>query len=464
MNKLAKDEITILAYTFPSQGKEVAYFSELASAIEKTWVHCGKLKTVIVSSHPFCEVENFAEKHNNVELQIEPSLIPGNIQSMSLDCIKNLYKRFFTPYVLIVQDDGYPIRSGIEEFVGKADFWGAPIISDGWKRKLAYAIGLGSFNGGFSLRSRALCEHASRKWFSVFKHIFKEDSRHLGEDFYYTTLLKFLPSTWLKFRFPSERASFKFSFDALSGAVTLPSDIKPFGKHGSVNAETTILAYHFWNEEGYEKSFAGVRHAIEETWKHCGLLKTVLVVNEAHKCVEVFAAEHQNVEIQVEPSLIPGNIHTMSVDCISRLYKRFSTPYVLIVQNDGYPLRPALGEFVGRYDFIGAPYVRDSWWKNRICALLNSWTQNGGFSLRSRRICEAAAKFWNEKYHTLGECTNSSEDIFYTQFLPRHEKSYRRAFRLATNRESLRFSWDGIVPIPPPKEPPFGFHGKSKPF
>ena len=137
---------------------------------------------------------------------------------------------------------------------------------------------------------------------------------------------------------------------------------------------------------------------------------------------------------------------------------------VLIVQNDGYPLRPALGEFVGRYDFIGAPYVRDSWWKNRICALLNSWTQNGGFSLRSRRICEAAAKFWNEKYHTLGECTNSSEDIFYTQFLPRHEKSYRRAFRLATNRESLRFSWDGIVPIPPPKEPPFGFHGKSKPF
>jgi hypothetical protein len=464
MNKLSKDQITILAYTFPSQGKEVAYFSKLASAIEKTWVHCGKLKTVIVSSHSFLTAKKFAEEHHNVELQIEPSLVPGNIKTMSLDCIKNLHKRFSTPYVLIVQDDGYPVRSGIEEFIGNADFWGAPIISDGWKRKLAYAIGLGSFNGGFSLRSRALCEHASRKWFSVFRYIFKEDSRHLGEDFYYTTLLKLLPSTWFKFRFPSERDSFRFSFDALSGAVTLPSDIKPFGKHGSINAETTILAYHFWNEEGYEKAFAGVRLAIEETWKHCGLLKTVLVVNEAHKCVEVFAAEHQNVEIQVEPSLIPGNIHTMSVDCNSKLYKRFSTPYVLIVQNDGHPLRSGLDEFVGRYDFIGAPYVRDSWWKNKICAHLNSWTQNGGFSLRSRRICEAAAKSWNEKYHTLGECTNSSEDIFYTQFLPRHEKSYRRAFRLATNKESLRFSWDGIVPIPPPKELPFGYHGKNKPY
>ena len=135
--------------------------------------------------------------------------------------------------MLIVQDDGYPVRSGLEEFVGKADFWGAPIISDGWKRKILYALGLGSFNGGFSLRSRRLCEYASRKWFSFFRHVFKEDSPYLGEDFYYTTLLKLLPSTWFKFRFPSERAAFRFSFDTLGGHVTCPvNDVKPFGIHG----------------------------------------------------------------------------------------------------------------------------------------------------------------------------------------------------------------------------------------
>ena len=89
--------------------------------------------------------------------------------------------------------------------------------------------------------------------------------------------------------------------------------------------------------------------------------------------------------------------------------------------------------------------------------------QNGGFSLRSRRICEAAAKLWNEKYHSMGKCVNSSEDIFYTQFLPLHDRTYRRTFRLATNREALRFSWDAIVPIPPPKDLPFGFHGKQIP-
>ena len=228
-----------------------------------------------------------------------------------------------------------------------------------------------------------------------------------------------------------------------------------------VNAEVTVLAYHFWTREGYGAAFAHVQHAIEETWRHCGALKTVLVVNERQPCVDTFAASHPNVEVQEEPSLVPGDIHTMSVDCNSRLYTRFKTPYVLIVQNDGYPLRDGLRDFVGRYDFIGAPYVRDVWWKRLVCRLFSCWTQNGGFSLRSRRICEAAAKLWNEKYSKMGKCANSSEDIFYTQFLPLHDRAYRRTFRLATNRESLRFSWDAIVPIPQPKDLPFGAHGEK---
>lgn len=126
------DSVTILIYTFPFPGKESEAFAKIVASIERTWRHCGKLKTVIVASHRFAEVERFAADHENVKLQIEPALVPGNIKTMSLDCIKNLYKRFTTPYVLIIQDDGYPIRAGLEEFVGKADFWGAPIISDGW--------------------------------------------------------------------------------------------------------------------------------------------------------------------------------------------------------------------------------------------------------------------------------------------------------------------------------------------
>jgi hypothetical protein len=232
-------------------------------------------------------------------------------------------------------------------------------------------------------------------------------------------------------------------------------------KGTEMDDQVTVLAYFFRPDDDAAAAFQALKHALCETWRHCGFLHTVIVGNKAFRPVVKFCAEHENVELQVEPDLVPGDIYSMSVDCNSRLYARFTTPYVLIVQDDGYPLRSGLEDFVGKYDFIGAPYVRDVWWKNLVCRIFNCWTQNGGFSLRSREICEAAAKLWNEKYSKLGKCRDSSEDIFYTRFLPLHERSYRRAFRLATNREALKFSWDAIVPIPAPRDLPFGFHGKT---
>ena len=228
-----RDDLTILIYTFPRQGEEEASFGRIVGSIERTWRLIGRMKTVIVADRAFDQVKGFVNTNADVvELQIEPTLVPGKIQSMSLDCIKRLYTRFSTPYVLIIQDDGYPLKSNIDDFVGRYDFIGAPIISDGWKRRLAYAIGLGSFNGGFSLRSRRLCEYASKAFFRFYRHIFPEDHRHLGEDFYYTTLLKFLPTTWFRFRFPNEKEAFRFSVDLLGGHVTPPPDADPFGVHG----------------------------------------------------------------------------------------------------------------------------------------------------------------------------------------------------------------------------------------
>lgn len=223
--------------------------------------------------------------------------------------------------------------------------------------------------------------------------------------------------------------------------------------------KVTVLAYYFRSREDDASGFPPLAHAIRETWRHCGLLKTVIVVNENLPSVGAFAVENANVEVQLEPSLVPGDIQSMSDDCNGKLYSRFSTPYVLVVQDDGYPLRHGLEEFVGKYDFIGAPYIRDVWWKNVICSFFGYWVQNGGFSLRSRRICQEAARLWNDKYSKIlvGK-PQASEDLYYTQFLPLHNRAYRRTFRLATNRESLRFSWDALVPIPKPALQPFGFH------
>ena len=231
------DSVTVLAYAFPPPGREAEMFKWLKCSMLHTWSLLGTLKTVVVADRGFPEARAFAERHSNVELQIADGLVPGNIKTMSLDCIKNLHSRFSTPYCLIVQDDGFPLRDNLCDFLGRYDFIGAPIISDGWKRKLAYMLRFGSFNGGFSLRSRAFCGYASRMWFSFFSRFMPEDHRHLGEDFYYTTLLKLLPRTWLDFKFPSEKEAFRFAVDSLGGAVALPG-IDSFGFHGRHTAET----------------------------------------------------------------------------------------------------------------------------------------------------------------------------------------------------------------------------------
>lgn len=231
--------------------------------------------------------------------------------------------------------------------------------------------------------------------------------------------------------------------------------------YGMGRSDVTIVAYHFWSRDGYDAAFRRLECAIRETWLHCGMMKTVLVVNEALPCVVRFSEVFPTVSVQVEPSLVPGKIFTMSADMNGRLALRFDTPYCLVVQNDGFPLRSGLDEFVGKWDFIGAPYVGLSWWKQLFSRLTNYHVQNGGFSLRSRVICEAAAKYWNEKYKDMGDCVAASEDIFYTGTLVRRERRYRRSFRFATTRESLSFSWDAIVPIPKPSALPFGFHGKK---
>lgn len=238
MKNRLRDSVTIVVYSFPTQGTEEDAFEKITAAIERTWKHVGHLKTVIVVSHLFEAVDQFAQVYSDVEVQVEKTLIPGNIKTMSMDCIKRLYSRFKTPYVLIVQDDGFPLQSGLENFLGKYDFYGAPIIQDGWRRRLAYCIGLGSFNGGFSLRSYRLCAYAAKSWFRFFRFFFNENSRFLGEDFYYTTLLRMLPSTWFGFRFPSEKEAFEFSVDLLDGHVTPPENVRPFGIHGKLTVKS----------------------------------------------------------------------------------------------------------------------------------------------------------------------------------------------------------------------------------
>ena len=222
--------------------------------------------------------------------------------------------------------------------------------------------------------------------------------------------------------------------------------------------EVTVVAYTFpMDREGL--GFDCLECAILQTWAVLGMMKTVIVADGRFPKLDAFASRHGNVEVQLEPSLVPGKIETMSADCCARLHARFSTRYCLVVQDDGFPLKDTLGDFLGKYDFVGAPYVRISWWRNAICAMLGYWMSNGGFSLRSKRICEAAAAYW-PKYRNVHPSDLTVDDLYYTKTLPLRHPSFRLKYCIAPNSAAIRFSYDALVGQPV-KALPLGIHRAS---
>lgn len=125
---------------------------------------------------------------------------------------------------------------------------------------------------------------------------------------------------------------------------------------------------------------------------------------------------------------------------LKRLPALIETPFVLIVQWDGYVTNPAAWSPAFReYDYIGARWlgVTDG-----------MSVGNGGFSLRSRRFLSAMSgpRFPIDK--------GVSEDwLFCRDYRPALEQEF--GVRFATEEIADMFSYENIVPW----KPPFGFHG-----
>ena len=223
--------------------------------------------------------------------------------------------------------------------------------------------------------------------------------------------------------------------------------------------DVTALMYFFWDKGKAYDRWPEFKGALLETWRHCGMLKTVIVSNVFHHCLELTTRQFPNVEIQVEPRLVPGDINTMSIDCNSELCSRFNTNYVLTIQDDGFPLRPGLDEFVEMdYDFIGAPYCRPSFLPNLLTRAFRYCPSNGGFSLRSRRFCSLVAEYWRREYVNRPFIVNEmSEDLFCTMTLPRHHLLFWMRRRQSPSGVAARFSHE-LFSMRHSDAVPFGFH------
>ena len=169
--------------------------------------------------------------------------------------------------------------------------------------------------------------------------------------------------------------------------------------------------------------------------------------------------------MQLEPKIRGGGGHLRGInqDWIVNLASRFDTEYVLTFQNHAFPLHAGLENFLGVYDYIGAPWVSDKDdWITRFLLRNRHDVGNGGFALRSRRLCEMEAWYYRRKYKFIPQCYLVIDDYFICKTLPSWEKEYRKTIHIAPPEVAATFSLEDNIELHTRLNArPFGFHGPS---
>lgn len=149
---------------------------------------------------------------------------------------------------------------------------------------------------------------------------------------------------------------------------------------------------------------------------------------------------------------------------INELYKHIDTEFIMTVQTDGYPINfSAWTEEFLEYDYIGAPWTWvPSELRLKACEA-GSCVGNGGFSLRSRKIMEAASNLnyeeRNEKFlegpvNDREKEAGLEEDVFLCRVVGEELKSM--GFKFAPCELAAFFSVENNL-----YNSQFGFHGRS---
>ena len=222
----------------------------------------------------------------------------------------------------------------------------------------------------------------------------------------------------------------------------------------------TLLAYFFGDDARLEREFYAIECSFLSAFRNFGRCPAVLVTNRATAQMKGFCERHR-IDLQTEPTLIGGDVTKMSRDCIGRLHRRFTTEYVAVIQTDGLIVNPGLERFVGEYDYIGAPWVAstEGWgWSHRRRFPVG----NGGFCLRSRRICEDAARVYNAYWKHLPYSWFMCDDVFYAKTMPALSRRWRETYRYPDIVTAAQFSIENHWPVGYPEATrPVGLHAQA---
>ncbi len=219
----------------------------------------------------------------------------------------------------------------------------------------------------------------------------------------------------------------------------------------------TALAYFFWDDDRIHSRFFTIECAFLATRKWCGALPCILVVNRTTPRIVAFCEANQ-IAIQIDPTLT-GGVPRMNIDCVETLHSRFQTDQVLLIQSDGFPLREGLSEFAGRYDYLGPPWGPPSWYTRLVFPHSRFSVGNGGFSLRSKRICEMSSHYYRKVFRLLPYGYWLADDVYYAKTMPRFVPACRKTLKYAPPDVAGRFAFESNRSYNPPEGTlPFGFH------
>ncbi len=221
----------------------------------------------------------------------------------------------------------------------------------------------------------------------------------------------------------------------------------------------TLLAYFFWNDDRIETKFYTIECAFLSAFRSWGAgIPATLVTNRETTTMRDFCGRH-GIQLQVDPTL-KGGVPGMNLDCIRNLHRRFDTKYVVILQSDGIPVKAGLESFLDKWDFVGAPWIGHGNWKDWF-VYPRFAVGNGGFCIRSKRICEAASKAYEPFWSHLPYSLLVGDDIFYCKTMPFLSRKWRKAFQYPSREVALRFAVEHIPKDLELTVPPIGFHSEA---
>ena len=159
--------------------------------------------------------------------------------------------------------------------------------------------------------------------------------------------------------------------------------------------------------------------------------------------------------IAIEPL---NSLDNYSRFIINDLHKYLDTDHVLIVQHDGFILNPQAwnNDFLN-YDYIGAPWLVSNWSVDNFNFPIELMGQyvvgNGGFSLRTKKLCSLTAKLSQENKFNNYSPEDVAIGVYHRELL----ESY--GVNIAPVTLAQQFSFEAEGPKNYAWTNQFGFHG-----